>query len=377
MRSTDLGAVLIDGRPLQGATGHRGVGYYVRDLARGLLALDQRLAVTLLVDPRLAPPAGGQRVDGALWARAWAPPGPALLWGRLLGPHWIRRSRCDLWHATFLAPPRVPRATPWVATIHDLIPLRHPRQFSWRQRAVFSRSLALAARAPRVVVVSRSTADLVHAALGTPHSRLVVVPNPVDVDRFAAVTQPGIHGVDAPYLLHLGGFDPLKGVCDLLLPAFAAVARTHRDVVLVLAGPDGPHRSTALRVVADLGLSARVRLLGRLDEAPHAAAVAGAAAVVVSSWEEGFGRPAVEALAAGVPVAVGPAEATRELTRGAAALSPDASPTGLARAIEAALESGGPDSADGEERRWHAARFDFRTVALEMLEVYRTTLGNG
>jgi glycosyltransferase involved in cell wall biosynthesis len=85
----------------------------------------------------------------------------------------------------------------------------------------------------------------------------------------------------------------------------------------------------------------------------------------------------VEALAAGVPVAVGPAEATRELTRGAASLSPDASPTGLARAIEAALESGGPDSADGEERRWHAARFDFRTVALEMLEVYRTTLGSG
>ena len=96
---------------------------------------------------------------------------------------------------------------------------------------------------------------------------------------------------------------------------------------------------------------------------------------MVSSWEEGFGLPAVEALAAGVPVAVGPAAATREVTRGAASLAPDASPTGLARAIEAALSSGGPDSPEGEERRWHAARFDFRTVALEMLEVYRSVVG--
>lgn len=353
------------------------MGHYVRDLARGLLALDQGLAVTLLVDPRLEPPAAGQRVDGALWARAFAPPGPALLWGRVLGPSWIRRSRCDLWHATFLAPPRVPRATPWVATIHDLIPLRHPRQFSWRQRAVFSRSLALAARAPRVVADSRATADLVRSTFGTPAARLEVVPPPVDVDRFGSVPKPGIAGLDAPYLLHLGGFDPLKGVSDLLLPAFAAVARSHRDVVVALTGPAGHHREHARRVAADLGLSARVRFLGRLDEAGHAAAVAGAAAVVVSSWEEGFGLPAVEALAAGVPVAVGPAEATREVTRGVATLATDASPTGLARAIEAALDSGGPDSPDGEERRWHAARFDFRTVALEMLEVYRTTLGNG
>jgi len=329
------------------------------------------------VDPRLAPVAEGQGLDGVRRARALAPPGPSLLWGRLLGPSWIRRSGCDLWHATFLAPPRVPRGLPWVATIHDLIPLRHPGPFTWRQRVVFSRSLALAARAPRVVAVSRATADLVRATFGTPHARLEVVPNPVDVERFGSVSRRGLEGVDAPYLLHLGGFDPLKGVSDLLLPAFAAVARNHRDLVLVLGGPAGTHRDRAVRITADLGLTARVRFLGRLDEARHAAAVAGAAAVVVSSWEEGFGRPAVEALAAGVPVAVGPAEATREVARGAAFLASDSTPTGLARAVEAALESGGPDSADGEERRWHAARFDFRTVALEMLEVYRTTLGNG
>lgn len=363
--------VLIDGRPLAGTTGLRGVGRYVRELLRGLAALPDGPRVAALVDAGRPPEA---LPDGTATVPAWHPPGPALAWGRVLGPRWIRASGAAVWHATFLAPPRVPRGFPWVATIHDLIPLRHPDRFGWKQRQVFARSLRLGAAAPRVIAVSRFTADLVRRHFGTPAARLEVVPPPIDTGAYAAVGHPGLPGLDRPYLLHLGGFDPLKGVADRLLPAFAALAAGRRDLVLVLTGA-GPGRAAAERLVADAGLAGQVRFVGHLDDPGHRAAIAGAAAVVVPSVEEGFGMPVAEALAAGVPVAIGPAEASREAAGALGHAAADGTPGAFARAIEEALAAGGPRSAEGAARRAYARRFDRAEVARAVAAIYGALAG--
>ncbi len=367
--------VLLDGRPLQGATGRRGVGRYVAGLVRGLAALEDRPELTLLVDPRGEPVLQSDFDQQVGWAPASAPPGPALLWGRVLGPRWIRGARPDVFHATFLAPPRPPGGAPWVATIHDLIPLRWPRPFTLRQRLVFQRSLRLAAGADRVIAVSRFTADLVAARFGVAPSRLRVIPPPIDVAALAGARRRGLAGVEAPNLLHLGGFDPLKGVAELLIPAFAEIARERADLKLVLTGAPGAGRALAERAAREQGVLPRVHFAGTLADDAHRAVITGAAAVVVSSLEEGFGMPVAEALAAGVPVAVGPAEAAREAAGDAGFLAPDGTPAGLARAIHDALQADGPGSAAGDARRRCAARFDFKVVAGEVLAVYREAMG--
>jgi glycosyltransferase involved in cell wall biosynthesis len=330
--------------------------------------------LSYLLDPRDAP--ASIEIPHEAVVPATSPPGPALAWGRVLGPRWIGAANPDVFHATFLSPPRVPRSVPWVATIHDLIPLRHPARFSMAQRIVFGASLRLAARAPRVIAVSAFTANLVHRALGVPLERLRVVPPPIDVARYAAPPGRGVQGVDGRYLLHLGGFDPLKGVVERLLPAFARLVPEARDLVLVATG-SGPGRAEAERAARGLGLAARVHFAGHLDDDAHVAALAGAAAVVVSSSEEGFGMPVAEGLAAGVPVAIGSAEASREAGAGVGFLAADDSAEALARAILEALESGGPSSAAGAERRAAAGRFDVDRVAGEVLAVYRELLPAG
>jgi glycosyltransferase involved in cell wall biosynthesis len=208
--------------------------------------------------------------------------------------------------------------------------------------------------------------------LGVGARSIEVVPPPVDLSPFEGPVRRGIAGLDRPYLLHLGSFDPLKGVNDLLLPAFAVVARETRDPVLVMTGPAGPWRARAESTAGSLGLENRTVFPGRISDAERIAAIAGAAAVVVSSWEEGFGIPVVEAMAAGVPVVVGPAEAAREAAGGLAALSTESSPEGLAGAILEALVSGGPETSEGEARRKHALRFERSLVAGRILEVYRS-----
>jgi glycosyltransferase involved in cell wall biosynthesis len=367
--------VLLDGRPLQGPTGSRGVGQYVRHLASGLRRADPGVRVTLLVSRSDPPPRLAEDgVPPPAMLDVGHPPGPEVLWGRWLGPRWIGGSGADVWHATFLAPPRVPAGFPWVATIHDLIPLHHPQAFGRRQRLVFELSLRWASRAPRVVAVSRATADDVVARLGVPASRIEVVPPPVDVASIRAAAGARLDGIDGPYLLHLGGFDPRKGVTDLLLPAFARLARDRPDLSLVMTGGPGRWRDAAERAARAGDLGSRARFVGVLDEDRRARAIAGAAAVVVASRDEGFGLPVVEGLAAGVPVAIGPAPAAREAAGGLAAASEDDTPAGLARAIETALEAGGPSTDAGQGRRLRAAEFAPERIGAQMLAVYRQVL---
>ncbi|UCF66788.1 MAG: glycosyltransferase family 4 protein [Acidobacteriota bacterium] len=366
--------LLLDARPLQGPTGARGVGGYVRALANGLLLSEPALELVLLFDPRagelLAAPTG-PRVH---LLAAGGPPGPAIVWGRLLGPRWLRRGQARLWHATFLAAPRVPAGMPWVATIHDLIPLRHPRRFTRRQRIVFSRSLRWACAAPRVIAVSHATASQLDRELGVDPRRVVVIPPPLEAELYEAAPDRGIEGLDGPYVIHLGGFDPLKGVVTRLLPAFAELAQEQAGLRLVLTGGTRAAQAPARAFVEQHRLHDKVLFTGQLEAPARRAAIAGAAVVAVSSDEEGFGLPAAEALALGVPLAVGPARATRKLAGNLAALSTDDSAPGFARALRQALASGGPDSPEGSARRRHARQFSPAEVARRMLALYSAVI---
>ncbi len=350
-----IARLLLDTRPAAGSTGARGVGRYVSGLREGLAA-SRRVILEELVEFR----------------------SPEIVWARLQGARAVRESGADLYHATFLAPLSVPSDFPWVSTIHDLIPLRYPRSFSWKQLTVFRLSLRWNARATRVVAVSPFTAELVSETLGAAPDRVRVVPPPVDVsgvEKGVAHASGEAARVGAPYLFHCSGFDPLKGVVDLLLPAMAGLHRDHPDLSLVMTGPPSPWRSRAERAAAELGLAERVHFPGLVSDAERAALLRHASALVVSSREEGFGIPAIEGLAAGLPVVVGPAQATRWAVGAAGHLAPSATPEGLADAIREALEApGSDDAAASEARRKAARRFAPEEVARQMIEVYEEAL---
>jgi glycosyltransferase involved in cell wall biosynthesis len=368
--------VLLDARPLQGETGRRGVGAYVRELARGTLDAARDVELVMLTDSRLGAlidPPRHERID---WSAGTGGIGPGIVRGFLAGPRWTRRARVDLVHATFLAPPRVPRGVPLLATVHDLIPLEYPELFALRHRLSFRMSLSAAARADGVIAVSEVTADAFVRRFRVDKARVEVIPPPVNVERFASCGSPGIVGLDGSYLLHLGGFDPLKGVLELLLPAFARASAGRPGFLLALTG-SGPGRVEAERLARELGIEDRVRFVGHLEGELHAAAVAGAAAVVVSSRAEGFGIPVIEALAAGVPVAVGPAPASREAAAGHAELAPDDSPEALADAIARALAAAPADSPAGRRRRAHARSFAPEVVGQRVVEIYRSLAEGG
>ena len=104
--------------------------------------------------------------------------------------------------------------------------------------------------------------------------------------------------------LFLSRIHPKKG-CDLLLDAFAQVARTHEKLHLIMAGPEHEIYGEQLRKQADaLHISDRITWTGMISGDVKWGAFASADAFVLPSHQENFGVAAVEALAAGLPVLI-------------------------------------------------------------------------
>jgi glycosyltransferase involved in cell wall biosynthesis len=104
------------------------------------------------------------------------------------------------------------------------------------------------------------------------------------------------------FLIYLGRIHPKKG-CDLLLQAFARVAKTDPELHLVMAGPDETGWVPKLHAIAEeAGCTHRVHWPGILRGAAKWGAFRSAEAFILPSHQENFGIAVAEALAAGLPV---------------------------------------------------------------------------
>jgi glycosyltransferase involved in cell wall biosynthesis len=116
--------------------------------------------------------------------------------------------------------------------------------------------------------------------------------------------------------------------------------------------------------------SDRVIRLGYQSDVDLYRVVAGAAALVMPSRDEGFGLPVLEALACNVPVVCSDVPALREVAGGQATLVPYGDVEALAVALKAALAD--PPAADVlAARRAHAAGYTWRRCAQATVTAYR------
>ena len=127
----------------------------------------------------------------------------------------------------------------------------------------------------------------------------VVVPNGVSQEYFTAQpldqSRRSALGLSGPYLLYAGGSAARKNL-PVLAQAWRSVAQIRPDWQLALSGATNPSREKLFSGMP------RVAHLGRVEDELMPRLVAGAGAVVVPSLYEGFGLPALEAMAARVPL---------------------------------------------------------------------------
>jgi glycosyltransferase involved in cell wall biosynthesis len=261
------------------------------------------------------------------------------------------------------APVAVGGGTPVALTLHDLSYIERPGDFTPYERFwhVLARPRALARRAARVLAVSSDTARRARERFGLDPGRLRVVPaGPGDpgpaaaADAVAAVRRR--HGLPDRYFMFVGTLEPRKAV-DRLVAALPA------GEALAVVG-DGR--------MADRLHRAGVHLVGPVDDAEKGALYAGALAVVLPSWCEGYGYPPLEAYAHGTPAIVSDLPALRETAAGGALYVPP----GDIDALRAALRELAADdslrarlavagAAALEPRSWEAAGTALQTALEE------------
>ena len=306
-------------------------GSYLSDRPTGIGVVARDLAGAL--DPALVPlldPLGGCRPGSVPIPADLSPEhgraghGRRLLWTQRRLPALLKAAGAPL----LLSPlPEAPlgRGIRSVVLAHDLLPLRYPQLTPLLAYHLAYVPLVLH-RAARVLCNSEATAREVHGRLGVPLRRLVPIRlgfNPGQLRPLGLERQ--------PFFLVLGRHDPHKNVARVLRAFAALPGRDHR---LRLVGPqDRRHTPRLRRLAAELGIEDRLDWIAWVSDQERLELLNRCRALVLASLWEGFGLPALEAMACGAPVIAAAAGALPEVVGEAALLVDPTRPAAITAAM--------------------------------------------
>ena len=357
-----------------------GIGRYTRELIGALPAIDGENTYRLFVAGRGV---RGSPPSAPNFQTRWLPltdRETSLMWQRLRLPIPIELflGRLDVFHSPdFVLPPVLTGHQ--VLTVHDLSFLRvpefaHPVLREYLQRVV-PRSVR---RADLVLADSASTRDDVVELLRVPKERVRVIYCGVEA-RFRRVTDPGAlvevqrrYQLDRPFILGLGTLEPRKNFAGLV-EAFARL-RQRRSLPhrLLIVGGKGWLYEPIFERVRDLGLEEWVRFPGFVADADLPAIYTLAACLAYPSFYEGFGVPALEAMACETPVLTSKTSSLPEVVGSAAVLVDPYDIESIVEGLDRVLHDE-PLRAElraaGQEQ---AQRFTWERAAHELLSAYRS-----
>jgi glycosyltransferase involved in cell wall biosynthesis len=351
-----------------------GIAEYTRHVIQELAALDSAMDYVVLHHRRqenLAPGPNFQRVN------VYTPSHHKLEAWSLSAE--LARYRLDLLHSPDFIPPKH-GARRHVITVHDLHFLHYPQFMTAHSRRFYNDQITWAVKkADHILVDSQATRDDLSTLLNVPPGKMTVHMLGVN-DRFHPLPAPVVAetrarlGLPDSYILFVGTFEPRKNIPGLLEAYHILRQDMPGTPPLVMVGRRGWLYEEIFARVEALHLTDNPIWLENTADADMPAIYNGAAVLVLPSHYEGFGLPALEAMACGTPAIVADRSSLPEVVGTAGFLVDPDDPAQITAAIQRVLE----DSALREQRRRdgliHAAQFTWRRTAEIVLNVYQALL---
>jgi glycosyltransferase involved in cell wall biosynthesis len=270
---------------------------------------------------------------------------------------------------------------PTVATIHHPITVDRDTEVdaagSWLRRMKVRRWYSfltmqkrVSRRISKIITVSECSKRDIGREFRLPADRFHVVPNGINTDYFYPCG--GVKRANDQILVTNSADTPLKGL-RFLLEAAAGIRRK-REIHVVVVGT--PKKGGVIeRLVAELSLGDTVRFTGRIAYEEFARHYAEATMAVIPSLYEGFGMPAGEAMACGVPVISTTGGALPEVVGDAGILVPPGDAAALRDAITALLDDPERRRSLGEAGLARVSNsLTWRHAAQKTVEVYREAI---
>jgi glycosyltransferase involved in cell wall biosynthesis len=280
---------------------------------------------------------------------------------------------------------------PVIATIHHPLPIDRQADLEqanglrerWRIKKFYSfirMQAFVARRLDRIITVSQSSATDTRLFFKVPANKLRVVYNGIDTEIYKRAEKASKERDD---LIMVGNTDDRKkGVLYLL----QALQMLEKDKIKLTIVDDaerhssyiedvGPLPSYGFKLVRKLNLDGLVHFTGRLTQEELVKCYLAAKIAVVPSLYEGFGLPAAEAMACGIPVIATTGGALPEVVGNAGILVPPGKADALAVAIKQLLNDEETQRRMSEAGRKRVEeKFNWEQAARKTLEVYQEVL---
>lgn len=306
--------ILVNGTPLLAPL--TGVGQYIRHLFTAMEKMaqaDVHMYYGTRCEKGMRLPSAGtaqaaQRTYGLLRRVLPRPRALRRLAERAMFSYHTRGGWGDtLYHEPNFVP--LPYDGPLVLTVHDLSCFDHPETHPLERVRLMQRDMPGAIeKADHIIVVSEATGEALRRWFKVDPKRISTTLEAAD-PRFAprarealapALSKLGLS--PDGYVLCVGTLEPRKNL-STLFAAYAGLPPALRQrFPLVVAGMSGWNTEGLMHSAAELLRRNELRLLGYVGDEAMPALYAGAAAFCYPSRYEGFGLPALEAMASGVPV---------------------------------------------------------------------------
>ncbi|HTL86977.1 MAG TPA: glycosyltransferase family 1 protein [Acidimicrobiia bacterium] len=377
MTPTTRPTVAIDVTPLLGA--RSGIGVAVAEIVAAFRALD---AGPHLVPYTLSARARLHRADAPVDTRFVPVPARVLLraWTRselVSIDRWIKPAQVV--HATnYLTPPS---KLPTLVSVYDCSFVRYPELCTPEVRAFEPIVRRAIARGATVHTGSTFVAGEIEEIFGpglAARGQLVVIPLGVPALGEASDLPPDLATQleGQRFVLAIGTLEPRKNYAHLIA-AFGRLAERVPDLLLVIAGHDGPDRPGVDRAIARLSPAHRDRVIitGSVSDATRRALLDRAAALAYPSIYEGFGFPVLEAMSVGVAVVAARAGSIPEVAGDAALLVEPTDEAALADALERVVDDDATRAELVARGRDRIRAFSWDETARALAACYRKLAG--
>ncbi|HSS20903.1 MAG TPA: glycosyltransferase family 1 protein [Pyrinomonadaceae bacterium] len=367
----------IDGLPLTALK--TGVGHYTYELARALARAEPTSQFEIVYpstyQPIELPPQDGtdgqshsqnlklNRVQVGLFGRRW--------WAAGL-PHYLRRSKYDVFHGTNYEVPLWRRCAS-VLTIHDLSHLVHPETHEKARAKRARRRLPVMVRAADAIITPTEAVRFeVCERFNVEPERVFAIPEAARTTFFPVSFADTREvrkrlGIRDDFLLAVGTLEPRKNL-TVLLEAFEKFPQGATQ--LVIAGGKGWLAGPLFEQIKKSPLRDRIVLTDYLHDDDLRALYSSCRVFIYPSIYEGFGLPPLEAMACGAPVIASRIAALEENFAGASVLFDPGSADELAERLGEVLSDENFRSQLAAAGRRRAADFSWEKAARLTWDVY-------
>ena len=338
--------VLIDGT---GVTRQKtGVGVYAMKLLDALTKVPARFELYILAqDDDLDLDFSDRDHVTMIWvpARIFRILPLRMMLEQIYLPYLLARYDIDVVHSLHYAIPLLSAGARRIVTFHDMTFFMFPELHETIKVIYFQTFMRISLKlADEVIFVSKSAYEDCSNRLGEPDGKSLVVPHGKDSSYAPLSPESDInslllkYGIPPRFVLYIGTIEPRKNL-GRLVEAFAQIAARDPEVGLVIAGKMGWMMESLSKTIDQHGLTSRVIFTGFILDEEKPLLLGACTLFVYPSLYEGFGLPALEALACGAPTITSNTSSLPEVVGQAAILINPESTEALRAALELLLSS--------------------------------------